>query len=139
MLFYKNGLKFKCQKCGGCCGGFPGYVWLTKNDKLKISNFLKITIEEFRKRYCRLVKGRWSLKEKHPNYDCIFLKDKKCQIYQTRPIQCITFPFWPEALSSNTSWEDLSKTCPGVNHPDAKVISCDDINQRLEKFIKDLP
>jgi Fe-S-cluster containining protein len=35
---------------------------------------------------------------------CVFLKDKLCQIYEARPSQCSTYPFWPTIMKSPTSW-----------------------------------
>ena len=38
-------------------------------------------------------------------YDCVFLKEdpergrKTCSIYPVRPLQCRTWPFWPENLA----------------------------------------
>jgi len=25
---YKDGLRFECQRCGSCCRGEPGVVWM---------------------------------------------------------------------------------------------------------------
>ena len=35
---------------------------------------------------------------------CVFLKDKLCQIYEARPSQCSTYPFWPTIMKSPMSW-----------------------------------
>ena len=86
--WFKNGLYFKCQQCSDCCTGAPGYVWLTEKDIQNIIKFLNIEEKDFLKKYTRHVRGQISLKELFPNYDCIFLKDRKCQIYQARPMQC---------------------------------------------------
>ena len=38
---------------------------------------------------------------------CIFLDDEnKCTIYEARPVQCRTYPFWPNVLQSVESWND---------------------------------
>ena len=39
------------------------------------------------------------------DHGCIFLnKDNTCQIYEARPIQCSTYPFWPNILASREAW-----------------------------------
>ena len=51
-----------------------------------------------------------SLKEK-PGFDCIFWQNG-CTVYQYRPLQCRTFPFWESILGSQEAWENLS--CKGA-------------------------
>ena len=75
--WYSEGLRFKCTECGQCCTGAPGYAWVTDEEIKAIADYLKITVKDFGKRYLRFAKGRYALVEKK-NYDCIFLKDKKC-------------------------------------------------------------
>lgn len=63
---------------------------------------------------------RYSLIEKQPSKNCIFLtkgKDgkKNCQIYRARPLQCRTWPFWKENIHSEDSWSETAKKCPGTN------------------------
>jgi len=125
MSWYKNGLKFKCTGCGQCCTGEPGYVWLTPEEIDTIAAHLGISKEKFIKTYTRSVFGRLSLREDRVNFDCIFLKDKRCQIYTARPSQCRTFPWWKENISSPESWKEVSKRCEGVDHPEAPVIPLD--------------
>ena len=28
--WFKEGLKFECQRCGRCCRGEPGVIWVNK-------------------------------------------------------------------------------------------------------------
>ena len=128
--FYKNGLRFSCTECGKCCTGSPGYVWLTEEDIKKIVAFLAISKEEFLKKYTRNVNGRISLLEKAVSYDCIFLKDKKCLIYSSRPKQCSDYPFWPENLKSKESWENQKRYCEGI-HDEAQLIPFEEIKKIL--------
>ena len=91
--WYKEGLRFKCTECGKCCTGAPGYVWVNKEEVAEMATYLKITIKEFSRLYLRSIHGKLSLKEKPHTYDCIFLKNQKCQLYAKRPMQCRTFPW----------------------------------------------
>lgn len=113
MNWYSNGLKFECTKCGKCCTGSPGYVWLTIPEIYRIAEFLGIRDHELVRDYVRKVGERLSLIEK-PNGECIFYEDG-CKIYPVRPTQCRTFPFWPEALQSPAAWEEYARDCEGMN------------------------
>ena len=131
MTWYKDGIFFKCKKCSGCCTGFEGFVWITKEDIFKISNFLKITELEFLKKYTRYVGKKISLIEIGNNFDCIFLKNKKCQIYNIRPKQCKTFPFWTELLKSKKAFYENTKSCPGCLETNKKISF-----EEIEKIVK---
>ena len=55
----------------------------------------------------------WYLKDN--GEDCSFLKNKRCTIYPARPMQCRTWPFWPETMSAKSWKKDVTGFCPGVN------------------------
>ncbi|HSE41403.1 MAG TPA: YkgJ family cysteine cluster protein [Acidobacteriota bacterium] len=111
--WYVNGLKFECTKCGHCCTGAPGYVWVTLPEIYRIAEFLGMDDFEFTKRYVRKVHQKFSLIEM-PNGDCVFY-DQGCKIYPVRPTQCRTFPFWPEIISRPGAWKIAAQECPGMN------------------------
>ena len=129
--WYQKGLKFKCTECGQCCTGAPGYTWVTEKESEAIANFLNISLEEFSKKYLRKVNDRLSLTEKPVTYDCIFLKDKKCQIYPVRPTQCRTFPWWAKNLNSEEDWNHAATFCEGINN-DAELVPLEKIQDQLE-------
>jgi uncharacterized protein len=131
MTWYKKGLRFQCTGCGQCCTKEPGYVWLSADEIHAIAAHLHISKEEFIRRYTRSVFGRISLLENKITFDCVFLKDKKCQIYPVRPQQCRTFPWWKENLESPAAWKETALRCEGIDHSDAPVVSFDAIE--LEK------
>lgn len=114
--FYNKGLKFECQKdCSACCGGSPGYVWLEDTDIDAISKFLKIDRQDFLDEYTKESDGRISLIDlEEKEWDCVMLKDGKCTIYEHRPIQCRTYPFWYQNIYSKKYWEEEQDHCPGI-------------------------
>ncbi len=114
--WYKDGLRFKCTGCGKCCTGCPGYVWVTLDEIVSIAELLGISPDECKRRYLRQRDSRYALVEMRlRNYDCVFLKDKRCMIYEARPRQCRTFPWWKENLHTPASWEIASRSCEGIN------------------------
>ncbi|WP_242678151.1 MULTISPECIES: YkgJ family cysteine cluster protein [unclassified Neochlamydia] len=131
--WYKEGLRFQCTECGKCCTGSPGYVWITELEMQAVAKLLKISLELFKKKYTRQRENRYSLIEKknlNNEYDCIFLKDKKCSIYQERPRQCRTFPWWKENLASEESWKAAAQYCEGI-HEEAALVPYEKIEQQL--------
>jgi Fe-S-cluster containining protein len=133
--WFAQGLRFTCSKCGNCCTGGPGYVWVSRKEIGRMAELLKISRSEVVRQYCRKIGRRLSLKEiKHPRtggYDCIFMKEipsanptpqeiahprRICTVYESRPLQCRTWPFWEGNLSSPKAWERATRTCLGMNH-----------------------
>lgn len=129
--WYSQGLPFKCTECGGCCTGSPGYIWVSEQEMQQIADHLKIPLNTFMQNYVRYVDGRFSLLEDYKNYDCIFLKDKKCSVYSVRPKQCRTFPWWPRHLKSKEDWDAAAAYCEGINHPEATSIPLSIIQEQL--------
>ncbi|NGX28370.1 MAG: hypothetical protein K940chlam1_00549 [Candidatus Anoxychlamydiales bacterium] len=132
MVWYKDGLRFKClNNCSNCCTGAPGFVYLTDGEIENISNFFKISKKSFLTKYTRQVRNGISLKENYKNFDCCFLKDKKCLIYTQRPKQCKTFPWWKNNLKTTQAWQNSKKDCPGLDHVDGKLYSFQEIQKNL--------
>jgi len=130
MMDYSKGLKFKCQNCGYCCRFEPGFVFLQEEDLDRLCSYFKLSKNAFIDQYCREVYGPdgviLSLKEKK-NHDCEFW-DLGCTIYEARPSQCRTYPFWHSVMQSEESWKDESKYCPGINqdklHSESAIADC---------------
>lgn len=112
-VWYAGGLRFTCTQCNSCCGGAPGYVWVEEPEIERIAAFLAMPVPEFTRRYCRKVWWRISLKEL-PGGDCVFLGPQGCQVYRVRPVQCRTFPFWPDLVESRGRWVSEKGRCPGI-------------------------
>ncbi len=129
--WYQDGLRFKCTGCGECCTGAPGYVWVSPEEITALSARLNMSEEAFIKRYTRRIGSRISLIEHPKSFDCVFLKEKKCLVYEDRPSQCRTFPWWPENLEDKAAWEETARRCEGINHPDADLIPLSKITSEL--------
>lgn len=131
--WYKDGLKFQCTECGKCCTGTPGYIWVTREEMSAIAELLNISLELFKRKYVRQRDNRYALVEKKSeNNACIFLKEKKCSIYEARPSQCRTFPWWKENLNSKESWDLAAQSCEGINEA-ATLVPYDQIEKHAGK------
>lgn len=114
--WWSGGLRFTCVGCGSCCGGGPGTVSFTDDERTAMASMLGVSEEEFDRLYVWRKYGRRSLRER-ANYDCILLdaETRRCTVYAARPSQCRTFPFWHDAVKSRRNWELYAEECPGMN------------------------
>ena len=68
--------------------------------------------------------GRYVLRSREHDGVCIYLnEDKTCGVYEAKPDQCSAFPWWNENLENKKSWENTKNICPGIDHPEALIIS----------------
>ena len=112
--WYKDGLRFRCTGCGDCCTGAPGFVWVNKEEIADLAAAVGLEFAEFESRYVRPVGIRRSLVE-HDNGDCVFFDNqtRKCTVYDARPRQCRTWPFWESNVKTPEAWRETCEVCPG--------------------------
>jgi Fe-S-cluster containining protein len=117
--WFKDGLRFQCTQCGNCCTGAPGFVWVNKAEVIALAEKLGMDVPAFESQFVRTVGTRKSLIE-HANGDCVFFdgQTRKCTVYEARPRQCRTWPFWDSNLRSPETWERTCEICPGSGKGD---------------------
>ncbi|GAB4379067.1 MAG: hypothetical protein Kow0042_28060 [Calditrichia bacterium] len=113
-FYAKSGLKFECLECGECCRLPGGRVEVSIAEAQGIAHYLNVGFSEFLDEYCQMTEEGISLKDSEELH-CVFLEDNRCRIYPIRPLQCRTFPFWPENLKSAYRWIGVKTFCPGIN------------------------
>lgn len=114
--FYFSFDSSACNICNAkCCSGDSGIVQFSKTEMIEIADFLSISTETFLKDFCKKEGYSYILKEirSGENYNCIFLSGNKCDIYEVRPKQCRTFPFWDE-FKNGKNLDYLKNECIGV-------------------------
>lgn len=112
--WFADGLRFACTRCGACCTGTPGYVWVSAEEIDRLAERLDLSVEQFGTTYLRQVGSRLSLVEK-TNFECIFWdRESGCTVYEHRPDQCRTWPFWSDNLQSPEDWRRVQRSCPGT-------------------------
>ncbi len=110
----KTPIYFKCQDgCSNCCKVSGGFVVVRDVEVEPIAKHLKIPADDFIKNFTRK-EGKYTCLVDHAGEDCIFLEEDKCVIYPVRPIQCKTFPFWPQNLKTEKRWILIENECPGI-------------------------
>ncbi len=113
--WYHKGLRFSCTRCGNCCRNGGEYAWVYVNaaEQKALARRLGVSRGEFLERWCEQDRGWVVLRMDRPA--CPFLgEDNRCTVYEDRPTQCRTWPFWRENLDRKT-WEGpVSERCPGI-------------------------
>ena len=122
--FWGKGLHFQCQHSGCCCSnhGDHTYVYLSLDDRRRVAAHLGERTSAFTRRHCFELEGPYSLLDA-PS-DC------GCSVYEARPTQCRTWPFWPENMTPNAWQKDVATLCPGVGK--GKLHSREEIEAQLE-------
>lgn len=117
------GLRFACTQCGNCCTGPEGYVLISPAEQTALAKRLDLSEETFVDRFTKETSLGRSLAERLTVHgqDCIFLDRTThpgravCGVYEDRPTQCRTWPFWESNLTSEREWERAGRTCPGID------------------------
>jgi Fe-S-cluster containining protein len=131
--WYAKGLSFECTQCGNCCSGpGTGFVWVSEAEISAIAARIGMDddIDGFERKFTRRIGARVSLVE-YSDGDCIFLdpKSRNCSVYEARPVQCRTWPFWDSNVVTPKAWGAAAKSCPGCNH--GKLYSLVEIQKTL--------
>jgi len=105
-----------CSSCGGrCCTGESGNIFVNVTEIQALCELLDMDVQAFKTRYLEKRGYKYSLKERQVSlsYDCIFFDRtlNGCSVYDARPKQCRTFPFWDYY---KTRVDELKHECPGV-------------------------
>ena len=128
--WYHAGLHFTCTRCGHCCTGEPGYVWVDDAEINAIADFRREARAEVVALYTKDSQRGPTLREKS-NGDCVFYdRTAGCTIYPVRPRQCRTWPFWDSNLQSPQAWERTRGVCPGAGQ--GELIPVEEITRRLK-------
>jgi Fe-S-cluster containining protein len=106
-------VRFQCQSgCIKCCEQ-QGFVYLTEDDIVRLAAFLKISPAVFGRRYLYRTKNLRRLRVPR-QVQCVFLKADGCSVHPAKPLQCQTFPFWPELVDHKREWLKTGNWCPGI-------------------------
>lgn len=124
--FFDHGIRFECQRCGVCCNGDPGVVYVDDREITEIAGFVDIPREVFVERCLYLLKTSCAIKETNDGR-CIFYENG-CAIYPVRPLQCRTFPFWFQNMRSRYAFKAGTAFCPGIGkgplHSKEAILEC---------------
>lgn len=122
--------RFGCQRSGRCCTFGEGHVWLEDGEIEALASLLDMEPAAFATRHVRQVPDpksgqlRASLREEQGR--CVLLEGtRECTVYEQRPVQCRTFPYWPSVLGDASGFERARAVCPGI-----AVVVPDELRER---------
>ena len=85
--------------------------------------YLGLTWKWFRRHYLRRLEDGDLVAADNAG-TCIFLDaGGQCGIYAVRPVQCRTYPFWPELVGSEAVWQREARRCEGINRGEVVCIT----------------
>jgi Fe-S-cluster containining protein len=111
---FANGIRFECTGCGECCRARHGYgfIYVNLKERRRLAAQLGMTTAAFTRKHCEKTDGWHHLRQ--PAKDCHFLDGARCTVYEARPEQCRTWPFWRENMSKKVWDTEVRRDCEGV-------------------------
>jgi Fe-S-cluster containining protein len=116
--YAETGVTFGCTRCGACCKR-PGFVFLTPFEADRIAERLvgqgataaalmgELWVED---------EDGLLVIDVPERATCPLLGEDGCTVHDIKPMQCATYPFWPEIMKSRKAWKYEAKRCEGI-HP----------------------
>lgn len=118
--WFTDTLAFSCTSCGKCCKSKgSNKVFLNLAESQAIAKHIGIDVPAFHSQYTddRLNSENRpfkSIKQHENKKQCTFLEGNKCTIYEVRPTQCRTYPFWPQNMIGPAEWIAEAHLCEGI-------------------------
>jgi Fe-S-cluster containining protein len=114
-------------------------VWFTEPEGQAMADALQMQLPDFLRLFARQIDGRWSLTERAGprGMDCVLLDRESqpgkalCRVYQARPAQCRTWPFWQRNLVSRDAWQRAAADTPCHGMGSGNFFPADAIVERL--------
>lgn len=118
--FSDRSLGFACTRCGACCRR-PGTVFVQPVEARAIAERLLGSGASPAALAPDLWEqdelGSWCI-EVEEGGACPLLGPTGCTVHDIKPIQCATYPFWPEILASEADWLAEAYWCEGLCDPE---------------------
>lgn len=132
--FAPKGLRFTCTGCGDCCRA-PGVVEFDGATLQRMAHHLDQSVAVFQARHS----VQWDPGASRfwvdvpPDSACPLLDGDRCRVHPVKPVQCRTFPFWPEVIQSRRTWERTAQGCPGMDHPEADWVPWSEVRRKARE------
>ena len=114
---YPKKIRFKCNKCGICCGDTPEkarHVLLLNEEASNIAFATGKPISDFALEIEGKLPYCYEMKKTAENGKCVFLKRNRCSIYSLRPLICRFYPFGLTLNENAQSVFYFTRECPGI-------------------------
>ncbi len=112
--------RFECSRCGHCCSGGDGHVWLQPGEVDALAAALGAGGAAFAATHVRSVSDprtgerRLALAQGRDGRCSLLAGRNTCRAYDARPEHCRAFPYWPSVMAGGAGFEAARATCPGI-------------------------
>ena len=108
-------------------------MYLRPEDAQIMADYHNMSVEDWLEKDChQTIDGRYILNSDPITQICIYLdENKKCTVYEARPAQCRSYPFWSENVRSDRSWKRTVSECPGLEADEAIIIDGNTIRMKI--------
>jgi uncharacterized protein len=116
-LDYPHTTRFKCVKCGICCGDTPKKtrrILLLRTEAEQISKATKQPISEIAVKIEGKEPYSYEMTKTAKEGKCVFLEQNQCTIYALRPLVCRFYPFELKTTSPRKHKFTPTDECPGI-------------------------
>ena len=128
-------LRFECTQCGKCCTlrGEYAHVYLNAAELKALAAHHGLTQRAFKHRYTFRDEQGWTQLRTESDH-CVFLdvETGACSVYEARPTQCRTFPFWRDLVEDGQWNDEVRKMCEGVGQ--GRLYSIAEVEARMREM-----
>jgi uncharacterized protein len=115
--YHRRGLRFACTKCNRCCER-AGDVLFQASEAAAVAERLlgpgaSASVLEGTL-WSAEYDGSWRI-EVPEGGGCALLGPSGCSVHDIKPVQCATYPFWPEILANRHLWRYEARACEGIS------------------------
>lgn len=130
-----SALRFECTQCGKCCTRHDEYahVYLNRDEVAALARHLGLSVSEFRRRHTFRDEYGWTQLEFSGDH-CVFLDPGTghCGVYEARPTQCRTFPFWRDHVIDGNWSAEVAAMCEGIGR--GRLYSIEEAEVRIAEM-----
>ena len=119
--YHRRGLRFSCTKCNRCCER-AGDVFFTVSEATAVAQRLlgpaAVPADLDEALWRQDWDGTWRISVPEGGA-CALLGRSGCTVHDIKPVQCGTYPFWPEILVNRHLWRHEARDCEGISEEGA--------------------
>lgn len=128
---YPHKIRFKCVKCGICCGDTKEktrHILLLDKEANNIATTTNQPVTVFALKIADKTPYCYEMRKTEKG-KCVFLRENRCSVYMKRPLICRYYPFGLETNQNQQKNFYYANECPGIGK--GKIIKEEDFRKLL--------